>query len=393
MNVERVELEATLPSHSPRPGLARRVQRLLRPEVREARSARERRSPGRDTSVLVADSSTAPQGWDAYVTGHPLASAYHRAAAVEIGHRAFGLRTTYFIARNRSGQTIGVLPTVEQSSAVFGRFLVSLPFVTYGGILADREAVATCLARRAAGHARQRRLDHVELRHTEALPCPGLSERLDKVSMMLPLPASEAALNKQLGSKLRSQIRRAEREQLDIQWGGQERIPDFYSVFARGMRDLGTPVYARRFFDVAYEALQSVASVLVVRARGEVQSAAIVVRHGRTLEVPWAAATPVAKHLAINMRMYWEMLRFGVASGAETFDFGRSSPDSGTYKFKAQWGAKPVQLRWHYWLPAGAPIPKLNQSNPKFARAAALWRRMPLWCANFLGPHIARSLP
>jgi FemAB-related protein (PEP-CTERM system-associated) len=303
------------------------------------------------------------------------------------------LRTTFVTARDGLGQQIGALPLVEQSSALFGRFLSSLPFLTYGGILANDEMVAARLAQCAIEHARQRRAGHLELRQTAQIPGVHLAQRLDKASMVLQLPDSVAALNKQLGSKLRSQIRRADREDIEIVRGAQELIGEFYSVFAPAMHELGTPVYPRHFFDVAFQAMREVASVLLVRVGGQVQAAAILVRHGRTLEVPWAAATQAAKALAVNMRMYWEMLRFAVESGAEAFDFGRSTVDSGTYRFKAQWGAKPVQLYWYYWLPAGAPVPKLNQSNPKYARAAALWRRMPLWCANFLGPYIVRNLP
>ena len=131
----------------------------------------------------------------------------------------------------------------------------------------------------------------------------------------------------------------------------------------------------------------------MLRVRGEVQAVALVVRHGDRLEVPWAVALPEAKRGALNMRLYWEMLRFAISSGATAFDFGRSTVDSGTYRFKAQWGAEPRQLHWHYWLPPGAAVPALNQSNPKFALAAALWRRLPLWCANALGPRLIRHLP
>jgi serine/alanine adding enzyme len=343
--------------------------------------------------VQIELTSTAPGGWDAYVTGHPLGSAYHRAAAVEIGRQCFGLRTTFVVARDELGQPVGALPLVEQSSVMFGRFLSSVPFFTYGGILANDATVTAGLLKYAIAHARDRRADHVELRHSAPVAGVDLPERLDKVSMVLLLPKSVDTLNGQLGSKLRSQVRRADREHIEVRWGMQELLGDFYRVFAPTMHELGTPVYPRRFFEVALRALAGFASVLVVRVRGETQAAAILVRHGRAIEVPWAAATPVAKSVGVNMRMYWEMLRFAVASGADAFDFGRSTHDSGTYRFKAQWGAKPVQLHWHYWLPAGTPVPKLNQSNPTYARAAALWRRMPLWCANLLGPHIVRNLP
>lgn len=341
----------------------------------------------------VESSNSAPPMWNEYVGQHPLATAYHRAAAVCIGEQAFGLRTIFLTVWNDDGRLTGVLPLVEQSSALFGRFLVSLPFVTYGGILADDPASAVALAEYASQEARMRRANHVELRHVTPLGGVHLAESLDKVSMLLSLPTSEVDLAKSLGAKLRSQIRRAERERLEFSWGGAESIPDFYRVFARGMRDLGTPVYSRRFFEVTYAALKDLADVLVVRMRGAVHAAAFLVQHGHTIEVPWAIASQDAKRLSVNMKMYWELLRRAIERGVATFDFGRSSINSGTYRFKAQWGAQPKQLHWHYWLSNGTAVPKLNQSNPKYARAAALWKRMPLCCANLIGPHIVRNLP
>lgn len=342
--------------------------------------------------MRVDSSPTAPNGWDAYIGRHVLSTAYHRAKAVSIGAMAFGLRTTYLAAYD--DQTlVGVLPLVEQSSRLFGRYLVSLPFMTYGGILADSGEVARALAERAGNEALARDADHVELRHTIAMPGTRLAERLDKVSMILQLPDSEQALSNQLGAKLRSQIKRGEREKLQLDWGGAELIPDFYRVFAPAMHALGTPVYPRRFFEVVYDALRDVSEILIVRMHGKPHAVAFLVNHGRTMEVPWAVASPEAKRGSVNMRMYWELLTRSIQKGVAAFDFGRSTVDSGTYRFKAQWGALPNQLHWHYWLPAGAPVPKLNQSNPKYARAAEIWRRMPLWCANALGPYIIRNLP
>jgi FemAB-related protein (PEP-CTERM system-associated) len=336
---------------------------------------------------------TAPADWDAYVESHPAASAYHRAAAVDIGAQAFGLRTSFLTARAVDGRIAGLLPLVEQSSLLFGRFLVSVPFFTYGGTLAQDGGVALALARRAAELGRQRRASHVELRHAAPLEALGLPERLDKVSMILPLPQSEEALAQQIGRKMRWQIRRADGANPQIVSGGAELLPEFYNVFAVGMHNLGTPVYPRVFFEVVCRALQGFVSVVVVRLDGTAHAAAILVRHGPRTEVPWAITTPAGREASVNKRMYWEMLRIAMQSGAEAFDFGRSSVGSGTYQFKLQWGAKPRQLHWHYWLSSGNKLPRLNYGNPKYAMAAAVWRRMPLWCANILGPRLARHLP
>ena len=343
--------------------------------------------------MRISTATTAPPGWDEFVLRHPQSTAYHRAEAVGIGRRAFGLDTFYLTATDAIGNITGVLPLVEQSSLLFGRFLSSVPFFTYGGILALDAQVAAALAGAASELGRERRARHVELRHSAQVERLPLADRTDKVSMVLPLPADEAALSKQLGSKLRSQIKRAEREEPTIHWGGAELLAEFYPVFAQAMHDLGTPVYPRRFFDITLSALRDVADVLVIRVKGRAEAAAVLVRHGDRIEVPWAACSPAGKRAALNMRMYWEMLKLSVARGARAFDFGRSTVDSGTYKFKAQWGAQPLQLHWYYWLPHGAEIPRLNQSNPKYQLAAKMWRRLPLWGANLVGPWLVRKLP
>lgn len=343
--------------------------------------------------MQISIGAAPPDDWDAFVLAQPGHSAYHLARAVQTGRAAFGLDTTFVAARGAGGALIGVLPLVEQSSPWFGRFLTSLPFFNYGGLLATSPEATAALLAAAADLGQRRGARHVELRHSLALPGAQLPERLDKVAMVLPLPADEDLLARRLGAKLRSQIRRADREQPTVAWGGRELLGEFHRVFARGMRDLGTPVYPRRFFEAFWDALGDRSRVLLVRAGGETRAVALVVRHAASLEVPWAVATPEAKRASLNMRLYWEMLRHAVATGAAEFDFGRSTRDGGTYRFKAQWGAQPRQLHWHYCLPAGAAPPVLNASNPKYSLASALWRRLPLWCANLLGPRLVRHLP
>lgn len=344
------------------------------------------------TPLEVSVETQAPAGWDAYVGRHTGGTAYHLSAAVQIGRRAFGL-DVWFMTVYAGSRIVGVLPLVEQGSLIFGHFLTSVPFFTYGGILADDEAATRALVERLRDHARTIGVQHVELRHSAPDPRMGLPERTDKVSMVLHLPDSIEELSRRLGSKLRSQIRRSERERPEVLWGHRDLLGDFYRLFAVGMRDLGTPVYPRRFFEEVCDAFGELLSVVVIRVQGEPQAAGILVRHGMSIEVPWAVAGAAAKRGAINMRMYWEMLCYAVERGAHRFDFGRSSIDSGTYRFKAQWGAEPQQLHWHYLLPKGGHIPLLNQTNSKFALASAMWKRLPLWCANAVGPLIVRNLP
>jgi FemAB-related protein (PEP-CTERM system-associated) len=337
--------------------------------------------------------TAAPQGWDEYVLARPDSTAYQLADAVSIGARAFGLRSYYIVARGEGGRIVGVLPLVEQSSMMFGRFLASVPFFNYGGLLADDAVSFSALGAAVERLARERRVQHVELRHEHPVTGLAYPVRLDKITMLLELPDTVAKLNQQLGSKLRSQIKRAERESPQVQIGGRELLPAFYSVFRGAMHELGTPVYPLKFFEATCDSLPDRCRIVLVSAAGAVQAASFLIRYRDRMEVPWAASTPLAKPMALNMRLYWEMLKYSVESGCRQFDFGRSTRDSGTHKFKAQWGAQPVQLNWYYWLAAGRELPRLNQSNPRYAMAATVWRRLPRWLVNAAGPHIVKNLP
>jgi FemAB-related protein (PEP-CTERM system-associated) len=233
---------------------------------------------------------------------------------------------------------------------------------------------------------------HIELRHRSE-PTLDWPSRNEKVAMVLDLPDTEEALWRGLGSKLRSQIRRPQKEGASVRTGSAELLTDFYVVFARNMRDLGTPVYPKHFFEALLRAFPSEAKLHVVYLNDAPVAAGFVLAHRSTLEIPWASSLRRANRAGVNMLLYWSALRDAVARGFCYFDFGRSTKESGTQRFKSQWGARTQQLLWHYWLPAGKPLPGLTPSNPRYRTAIALWRRLPVSVANVLGPHIVRHLP
>jgi len=329
--------------------------------------------------------------WDRFVARHPLASGYHLWKWRHVFERAFGHETIYLAARER-GSLVGVLPMVVFDSRVFGRFAVSLPFVNYGGVLARDEAAAACLVQRAAAIADERKLAHVELRHT-ARQFPGLPARDHKVGMLLRLEADRDKAWERLDRKVRNQVRKAEKSQMTARVGGAELLDRFYGVFARNMRDLGTPVYSRRFFETVLAECQDAARVFLVDAGDVTVAGAITLSFKDTVENPWASSLREYRTLSPNTLLYWRMIEHAIATGHTIFDFGRSTPNEGTYNFKAQWGAEPTPLHWEYVLKGGRSLPNLSPSNPKYRAAIAIWTRLPLAVANRLGPYIVRSIP
>ena len=169
-------------------------------------------------------------------------------------------------------------------------------------------------------------------------------------------------------------------------------LADFYAVFAHNMRDLGTPVYSIRWFREILQAFPQACRLFVVYAGGRPAAGAFVLWHRGTIEVPWASSLREFNPLCVNVLMYWEMLRFAVERGFSCFDLGRSTPNEGTFHFKQQWGAEPRELVWEYWTAEGAALPDLSPKNPKFERAIAAWRRLPVGVTKVIGPPIVRNI-
>lgn len=343
------------------------------------------------TVRTLAAGSAAAGEWDAFVAATPGGTLYHQLAWRRIFTGEFGWESHYLEAR-RGEALEGVLPLVRLKSRLFGDFLVSLPYVNYGGVVARSAVADEALTAAATDLGRSLGVGHLELR--ERVPRDASwPVRADKVGMEAPLATSAEAQWQRLPSKLRSQVRRPEKAGATARVGGRELLPLFYAVFSRNMRDLGTPVYARSFFGTVARELGDRVEVVVSELEGRPVAAGILIHSGGRTEIPWASSLRSVNRLGVNMLMYWTAQKRAIERGSTVFDFGRSSRDSGTFNFKRQWGAEPVPHYWHYWLRDGGDLPALNPSNPRFALAIAAWQRLPLWLANTLGPPIVRNLP
>jgi serine/alanine adding enzyme len=330
--------------------------------------------------------------WDRFVHGHPSGTVYHLSVWREILADAFG-KAWYLVAAMQNGKIRAGLPLVHMKSRLFGNFLVSMPYFNYGGILTEEDALAEGVLQHAVALGRALGINHVELRHIEN-HYPKLPARHDKVSMWLSLPATAEELMQSFKAKLRSQIRKGGKNNLAVQVGRTDLLDDFFTVFTKNMRNLGTPAYGQRFFSLILETFPKSARIIVVRGQQGIPVAAgFLLGYRDRLEIPWASSLPEFNHLQSNMWLYWNCLKYACDHGYRVFDFGRSTLGGSTYRFKEQWCAKPVPHFWHYYLEGSQTLPRLNPDNPKFRLAIALWRRLPLSLTRLLGPAIIKHLP
>jgi len=266
-----------------------------------------------------------------------------------------------------------------------------MPYANYGGVVATSEDVGGKLRDTAMQRAKALNVDYVELRETELTSTCNIDwgQRSDKVIMKLALPTTTTEFGETIGTKRRTRIRRPGKEGAIVAIGGPELISQFYEVFSRNMRDLGTPVYPRRFFEIIGEYCRERIHIVVVVLDGQPVAAAFLIRWRDTLEIPWASSIREFNRFGVNMLLYWEAISLAIREGCSVFDFGRTTRDSGTFEFKQQWGAQPIACNWHYWPEHLAD----NVDGKIRLLGASLWKKMPLTIAKRIGPLIAPNLP
>jgi serine/alanine adding enzyme len=299
----------------------------------------------------------------------------------------------YAVVAKRGEALVGLLPLALVKSFLFGRYLVSLPYINAAGVVAESPEVAEQLITAAAELADRLQVRYLELRQEREMQHARLTQtNASKVLMRMALPATVEELWNGFKSKLRSQIKSGQKNDFTVAWGGVELLPEFYAVFSHNMRDLGTPVYSARLFAAILEAFPGAAELCVLRLKNQAVAGALLIHYPTMTEVPSASALRAFNATNANMVMYWHLLSRAVERGQTMFDFGRSTQEGSTYKFKQQWGAAPHPSVWQYYLRHGS-IGDLRPGNAKFSLAIRVWQRLPVPLTRLIGPMIVRGIP
>lgn len=343
-------------------------------------------APTIPVSVALATSADDAE-WNAFVAQHPQGSTFHQIEWRDVYREVYRHETPYLVAR-RGGVLSGVLPLVRVKSLVFGHYLVSSPFVSYGGPIGDVES-ETALAEHAASLANGARL--VELRSRHAIETT-LTPVTRKLTVLLDIVQGDYdATFRAFPGKLRSQIRRADKEGLRVEFG-TEHLRAYHQVFAEHMRDLGSPAHGLFFFERLARALEEKAWVGVAYLGDVPVAGGFAIENGREVEISWASSLRRYQKISPNMALYGAFIRRACERGFGVFNFGRCTPDSGTHRFKQQWGTRDEPLTWYQQSTAAAQAPPSGEAGG-FQLAVQVWQRLPLVVTTPLGARLIGGVP
>jgi len=333
--------------------------------------------------------------WHDYVDRCPDATPYCSMAWKDAVEQAYGHRPCYLLAEE-GGVITGILPLFIFNIPFSGSSLVSLPFCDIGDILADNEKTRKALLRETIILAEKHKVKKIIIRscqehliENDIFDCH-CNVETGKVRMLLQLPGSTKELWDGFKSKLRSQVRKAEKNGLIFRWGGLEDLSDFYDVFSRNMHALGSPVHSKTWIERVLVNYDKNARMGLVFKDEQPIGCGIILCTESMVSIPWASTLRDYNRLSPNMMLYWNFLQYAADNGKKVFDFGRSTLNEGTYRFKKQWGAKPEQLFWYCLNSVHSQ--KKSSSNNNRAHLEQLWQKMPLSLANVIGPKVRKYI-
>lgn len=327
--------------------------------------------------------------WDSFLDTQPDSTFFHRHAWSDIIREAFG-HQPHYLAAEREGKIEGVLPLVHVKSLLFGSTLSSLPFCVYGGEVAATKEARDLLRRSACDLAKDLAVDSLELRNISPSPY-GWPVKDLYATFRKPIEPDVESNMKAIPKRQRAMVRKGINAGLVSE--ASDDSDRLYRVYAESVRNLGTPVFSKRYFRILKDVFGTDCRILMIQHAGR-DVAGVMSFYFRGQVLPYyGGSLSVARDIkGCNDFMYWELMRISCEEGYRSFDFGRSKQGTGPYKFKKNWGFSPEPLHYEYFLVKADAIPEVNPLNPRYRLLVNTWQRLPLPIANLLGPKVARSL-
>ena len=332
--------------------------------------------------------------WDGYVKRHPRGSFFHQIGWKAVIEKTFGHRSHYLVAETSENEEriAGVFPLFSIKSLLFGRCLVSAPFATTGGILADNDDVFRALYEKAVSLTREMDLDYLEIREEGGL-AEGCVVKNLYYGFTKEIYAEEERNLTAIPRKSRRMIRNGIKNDLRSTFGRLDLLDEFYEMFAFSYRRLGTPVFSKRYLRNLLHEFSESSTILLISKNGTPLSGVLSFYFKDRVLPYYSGAYPDSQKNAANDFLYWALMCDAAEKGVKIFDFGRSKENTGPFDFKRHWGFAPEPLAYQYYLHKIKDLPNISPSNPKYRRRIEAWKKLPLWTTKIIGPRIVKYIP
>ena len=327
--------------------------------------------------------------WDSYVKAHQEGTFFHLSGWQKVIQKSFG-HVCYFLYAEQNSKICGVLPLVEVKSKLFGHALVSTPFCVYGGVISDNQAIKTALEQEAVKIAESLDVDHLELRY-KTEQANGFILKQAHSTFGCELADNSEQILAKIKKKQRAVVRHSFKNELS--YNTTQHISDFYHLLSESYRNLGTPIFSKKYFQQLVSVFADDVDISVVSDKNNKPASAVMNFYFNDQVLPYyGGGSDMARDLKSADFMYYHVMCNAREKGYTWFDFGRSKNDSGPYKYKKHWGMEPNSLYYYYHLVNAKELPNLSPNNPKYKFFIQMWQKLPLKISQIIGPLLSKYL-
>ncbi len=327
--------------------------------------------------------------WDDFVASSDEATFFHKSGWKTVIEQSFSHHCHYYYAE-QDGNIVGILPMTHIDSLLFGKALCSNSFCVYGGIVADSPEVFQALDQKACELAEQLAVDSLEMRNRQQ-KYPDRPHKELYVTFRKTLEEDVDANLMAIPRKQRAMIRKGIKAGLVSEI--DESVDRFYQAYSESVRNLGTPVFGKQYFQNLKQTFGNDCEILtVIDKNGQLISSVMSFYFKDEVLPYYGGGTQLARAVQGNDFMYWEVMRRAVEKGVKIFDYGRSKEGTGSYRFKKHWGFTPEPLYYEFYLVKADAMPDINPLNPKYQLFIAAWKKLPLRVSQIVGPWLAKDL-
>jgi hypothetical protein len=191
----------------------------------------------------------------------------------------------------------------------------------------------------------------------------------------------------------RNHIRKSQRKGMTVRFGNLELLDDAYKGLSLSMHELGSPYHSKTYLRKMAEILgETLEFAVLYDAGGKVAGSGVFITQGDIVSNLHANVLKEKRSSYTGELLYWSVIERSISKKHSIFDLGRSLIGSGNETFKLKWAERKLTLAYWYWLAPNHSLPSINQRNPKFQVAIAVWKRLPAFIVNNLGTYIIRGL-
>ena len=326
--------------------------------------------------------------WDDFVKANNEATFFHQAGWKEVISKAFG-HDTYYIYVEHNGLITGILPLVHIKSLFFGNSLVSIAPCVYGGIVANDEESYITLDEESCRLATVLGVDYLEMRN-QVQKTPERPHKELYVSFRKKLDSDVEKNFLAIPRKQRAMVRKGIEAGLNSVIDND--VNRLYRAYSESVRNLGTPVFSKKYFQILKEVFADQCEILTVLHNGYLVASVMNFYFKDQVLPYYGGGTDLARNLKGNDFMYWEVMRRAVEKGCKVFDYGRSKIGTGSYSFKKNWGFNPKPIFYEFYLVNAKTMPDINPLNPKYKYFITAWKHLPLAVSQWVGPWLSKDL-